>query len=312
MKILTHSDIMNLNIDDVLAYKWIRESFLKKPETYLPPKISMKDDSTFINVMPCILHNERWAGVKIVTRFPERIPTLNSEIILYDYATGNSLALLDGNYITALRTGAAAALNIETLAVKDYSEIGIIGFGNITRKTLDVLFSVMPRRKLTIKLYNYKDHFNLLCSRYSKYDNIEFVSVDTYEEVVANSDVIISALTYVEDNFCNDEYFKAGCLVVPIHTRGFMNCDLFFDRFVVDDISHVRGFKYFSEFESKAVELSDVLCGKSIGRCSRLEKVMAYSIGISIHDIFFAGKIYEMAETCQTISLSPPKEKYWV
>lgn len=312
MKILRHPDIMNLHIDDALAYEWIRESFLQKPETYLPPKISMKDDSTFINVMPCILRNEMKAGVKIVTRFPERVPTLNSEIMLYDYESGNPLALLDGNYITALRTGAAAALNVETLAVQNYSEIGVIGFGNITRKTLDVLFAVMLKRKIRVKLYNYKNHFELLCARYAEYDNIEFTAVDTYEAVVENSDVIISALTYAEDNLCADEYFKPGCLVVPVHTRGFMNCDLFFDRFVVDDVGHVQGFKYFSEFESKMVELSAVLRGEGAGRRSSLEKVMAYSIGIAIHDVFFAGKIYEMVNGMGEVDLCPPKEKYWV
>ena len=124
--------------------------------------------------------------------------------------------------------------------------------------------------------------------------------------------MIISALTYAEDNLCADEYFKPGCLVVPVHTRGFMNCDLFFDRFVVDDVGHVQGFKYFSEFESKMVELSAVLRGEAAGRRSSLERVMAYSIGIAIHDVFFAGKIYEMVNGRGEVDLCPPKEKYWV
>lgn len=313
MRIFTFPSIVGLGIEDSLAYQWIQESFLQKADTYLPPKISMKDGSTFINVMPCILYKEMKAGVKIVSRFTERLPTLNSEILLYDYTTGNPLALMDGNYITALRTGATAALNVETLARKNYSEIGVIGFGNITRKTLDILFAVMPKRKIRVKLFNYKNHFALLQERYIQYNNIEFIAVDSYDAVVENSDVVISALTYTEKDLCDDKYFKAGCLVVPIHTRGFMNCDLFFDRFVVDDVNHVRGFKYFNTFENNMVELSDVLCGKCVGRSRDDERIMAYSIGIAIHDLYFAGKIYEMASSGMAeIDLFPPKEKYWV
>ncbi len=60
---------------------------------------------------------------------------------------------MDGNYIIALRTGALAALCVETLAVKNYSELGVIGFGNIARKTLDILFVVMEKLPVTVKLY---------------------------------------------------------------------------------------------------------------------------------------------------------------
>ena len=311
MKVITFDDIANLHLDAQNIFEWIKESFKSKAETYLPPKTSMHNGSTFINVMPCILPKENIAGVKVVSRFPDRIPTLNSEILVYDYSTGNLKALMDGNYITALRTGAVAALCVETLAVKNYSEIGVIGFGNITRKTLDLLFAVMEKRPITVKLYNYKNHFDLLKQRYSHYDHIEFQAVDTYDDVVRDSDVIISAITRAEKDFCSDDCFKRGCLVVPIHTLGFQNCDLFFDKFVVDDIGHVQGFKYYNEFK-QVTELTDILNEKMPGRVNNNERIMAYCIGIAIHDMYFSNKIYEALESVASeISLNPPTEKYW-
>ncbi|HQE49674.1 MAG TPA: hypothetical protein PKV93_10040 [Fervidobacterium sp.] len=312
MKIITFDDIVNLHLDAQSAFEWIKSSFKNKAETDLPPKTSMHNGATFINVMPCILHTENIAGVKVVSRFPDRTPTLNSEILLYDYSTGNLKALMDGNYVTALRTGAVAALCVETLAVKNYSEIGVIGFGNITRKTLDILFAVMEKRPVTVKLYNYKDHFALLKQRYAHYDHIEFKAVDTYDDVVRGSDIIISAITRAERDFCSDDCFKEGCLVVPIHTLGFQNCDLFFDKFVVDDIGHVRGFKYYDKFK-QVTELTDILTGKRPGRVNNDERIMAYCIGIAIHDVYFASEIYKALEDVSTkeISLNPPTEKYW-
>lgn len=47
-----------------------------------------------------------------------------------------------------------------------------------------------------------------------------------------------------------------------LHTRDFMNCDLFFNKVFFDDFSHVSGFKYYYyNFKNKAHEVSDVVNG---------------------------------------------------
>jgi ornithine cyclodeaminase/alanine dehydrogenase-like protein (mu-crystallin family) len=93
--------------------------------------------------------------------------------------------------------------------------------------------------------------------------------------------------------FCEDNnLYKNGVLVVPIHTRGFQNCDLFFDHVFADDTAHVSGFKYFNQFR-KFNELSEVLLGKIPARQSNDERILAYNIGLGLHDIYFAHKIYE-------------------
>ena len=68
-------------------------------------------EGTFCNVMPCILNNG-YGGVKIVTRYPERIPSLDSRLILFDAMKGDFLALMDADWITTMRTGAVAAHSI--------------------------------------------------------------------------------------------------------------------------------------------------------------------------------------------------------
>ena len=80
----------------------------------MPAKISMKPkEDIFYNVMPSLLPQFQSGGVKIVTRYPGRTPALDSQIILYDYETGKIKALMDGNYITTMRTGAVAAHSIK-------------------------------------------------------------------------------------------------------------------------------------------------------------------------------------------------------
>lgn len=319
MKVLSFDRIAGAGITPLQCYEWVSEAILHKREALLPAKISLKPGipGVFYNTMPCIIPKTQYAGVKLVTRYPERKPSLDSTILLYRLDTGENVALVDGNWITAMRTGAVAAHAIRLLAVQDFSEVGYIGLGNTARASLDVLLSLYPDRKLTIKLKKYKDQHELFAARFSperseRYRNVTFRFCDSYEEVVAGSDVIVSAATVFENDICPDECFKEGVLVVPIHTRGFTNCDLFFDKVFADDVNHVHGFKYFDRFRSFA-EVTDVVNGRAPGRENDRERILAYNIGIALHDLYFAGKLYELCgQDCPEVSLNAPTEKFWV
>lgn len=313
MKIIDFEMIKNLNLSTDEYMEWTKQVFLDKKNCQLPPKISMKKEGhIFINVMPSIIDSLNVAGVKIVSRYPERKPALDSQIILYDSNTGQNLALLDGNIITAYRTAAVAVLAIETLAIEDYKNVAIIGLGNIAYAFMNI-FSKRIKDKINLKVYKYKDQAERFLERFQHCKNINFNIVDNYEDLIKNSDIIVSCVTSTDINFGKDEWFKDGCLVVPIHTLGFQNCDLFFDKFIVDDIGHVQGFKYFDKFK-EVHELSEVLTNKDLGRKDNKEKIMAYNIGNSIFDIYFAKKIYDMCKNEKTkeIDLKAPQEKEWV
>ncbi|MBE6060854.1 MAG: ornithine cyclodeaminase [Clostridium sulfidigenes] len=318
MKILTHSDIIDLNIEPIQCYEWVSSMLKNKGDVILPAKISIKPtEEIFYNVMPSLIPQYNCGGLKVVNRYPSRKPALDSQIMIYDYDTGNIKAIMDGNYITTMRTGAVAAHSIKLLGKRNFSKIGIIGLGNQARATLKVLLALFPNRKFVLKLMKYKEQhvlFQKYIESFTNSKNVEFVMCDSYNDTVKGSDVIISSVTYFSKDICEDNCFDEGCLVVPIHTRGFMNCDLFFDKVYADDTDHVKGFKYFNKF-NKFAEVSDVLNGKSDGRINDTERILAYNIGLSMHDIYFAEKIYEIANEKQIgkeISLDSPKEKFWI
>lgn len=318
MKVITFNDICNLNISFETCYQWAEEIIKNKKEVLLPPKISIKpEDGVFCNVMPSIMNHEaygRIGGVKIVTRYPERKPSLDGKLLLFNAGNGDFLAVMDANWITAMRTGAVAAHSIKLLAKKDFKEIGILGLGNTARATLLILAAVMPDREFHIKLLKYKGQERSFAERFDKFDKLRFDYVDTAEELVKESDVVISAATYLPTDLCADEYFDEGVLVVPIHTLGFTNCDLFFDKIYADDYGHVCHFKNFSKFK-KFAEVSDIVNGTVAGRESDKERILAYNIGISAQDVYFASKIYELATekmVLDEIDLQEPAEKFWI
>ena len=124
MKFITHQDIMDLNITPEEAYSWAEYVINNKDKMTLPTKISIRPEDkagAFCNVMPCYLEN--LGGVKMVTRYPHRVPALDSQILLLDTSTGLTKAVVDANLITALRTGAVCVHSLLQFAVKDFSVI---------------------------------------------------------------------------------------------------------------------------------------------------------------------------------------------
>jgi len=317
MHLITFEDIVKLNIAPTTCYKWTVEMIAHKNDTLLPPKISMKPTAgIFCNIMPSIIPaaSGKMGGVKIVTRYPTRSPSLDSKLLLMDADSGEFLALMDGDWITTMRTGAVAAHSVCLFAQKNFSVMGMLGLGNVSRATLMILAELMPERKIEIKLLRYKGQEESFARRFATYPNLQFRYVDSYEALVRGSEVVLSGATYLPEDICEDEAFDEGVLVQPIHTLGFTNCDLFFDKVFADDYSHVNGFKNFSRFRYFA-EVCDVVNGKKAGRETDQERILAYNIGISIHDINFATHIYQMLKDdseIEKVDLKEPVEKYWV
>ncbi len=318
MRIISHEDIVRLGVSPLTCYRWVEEMIEVKGETVLPAKTGIAPPgNTLCNIMPAIIpygpEHILTGGVKIVTRYPFRAPELDSKIVLLDQRDGEFKAMMDANWITAMRTGAVAAHSIKLFAREGFANLGMMGLGNVSRAVLLVLAELFPEKKFHIKLLAYKGQEKLFAQRFSDYGNFCFQCVKTAEETVQDSDVVISAATYFEKDVCADHYFAPGVLVVPIHTRGFMACDLTFDKIFADDENHVRHFQNFDRFRYFS-EVSDVVNGRRAGRESDEERILAYNIGISIHDVNFAAHIFELlsGEGGPEIDFCEPAEKFWV
>ncbi len=322
MRVISFQDIVELNISPTTCYKWAEKMILHKSDVVLPAKIHMDmSGNRFCNIMPSIVNNvngRNVGGVKMVTRYPDRAPSFDSVILLFDAETGENLALLDGNWITAMRTGAVASHSIIHFAKEAYCSIGMIGLGNTARATLLVLAEKVKDKELTIKLLKYKDQAELFIDRFKQYENLHFEVIDDVKDVICNSDVILSCATYFGDDIGENEWFDEGVLVIPVHTRGFTNCDLFFDKVFADDTSHVSHFTNFAKFKRFA-EVSAVMNGSAVGRENNQERIIIYNIGVSSHDVFAAAKIFhifenndEAFEKLQNVDMESPTEKFWL
>jgi len=106
--------------------------------------------------MPAYLTSSDALGAKIVSVFPgnlERgLPTIHAVVVVVDAETGRPMAMMDGTYLTALRTGAASGVATELLARSDARVAAIFGAGAQARTQLEAVCTV--RRIETVWVFD--------------------------------------------------------------------------------------------------------------------------------------------------------------
>lgn len=98
----------------------------------VPPRIAARIGSAFLGAMPGNVDGVGLAA-KLVSVFPANhgtaVPSHQGVIALFDQDDGRPLAVMDGAYITAIRTAASAALAADLAARPDASTLAIVGAG---------------------------------------------------------------------------------------------------------------------------------------------------------------------------------------
>src|SRR5207249_4872416 len=116
------------------AIERVREGFVSfaRDEWQMPPKVYLPSPpSGDFRAMP--VRGEGLAALKWVTSFPGNprrgLPTVTGIVLVSDAGSGEPLAMLDARAVTALRTGAAAAVASQELAREDARTVGVVGCG---------------------------------------------------------------------------------------------------------------------------------------------------------------------------------------
>ncbi|MHA2025814.1 MAG: ornithine cyclodeaminase family protein [Candidatus Thorarchaeota archaeon] len=131
-------------------------------------------------------------GTKIATGFYENLkkgyPPGIAVIVLLDLETSMPLAIMDGTYITAYRTGAAGAVAAQVLARKNSETVGILGAGTQGRMQLLALQEIF-----NIKAVKIWDIDRGLAEQYKKDIPINVEVVESPDQVVPGSDILVTA-----------------------------------------------------------------------------------------------------------------------
>lgn len=185
---------------------------------YMPPRTSVEHDNKTMMYMPC--YTGEVIGTKILSIFPENaklgLPSIDGIVLLNDHETGRPSAVLDGQAVTAWRTGAVGGVGIRHLADPDAHTVGIVGAG--VQGFYQAVYACAAREIHTVYVYNHSDRdLTEYLGRLKKaIDNpgVKVVQCKTVEELVSNSEIICTATPSETPVLPDDaELLRGKCII---------------------------------------------------------------------------------------------------
>jgi len=132
-------------------------------------------------------------GVKLITVFHENhtlgLPGHQALICAFDPSTGTPLAMMDGTYITKMRTAAGSAISARHLAREDARVLTVIGAGVQGQSHLQLVSRVRNFEEIRIASFSFKDAQNLAA------EHPAARAIESFEDAVRGADVICLCTT---------------------------------------------------------------------------------------------------------------------
>ena len=264
-----------------------------------------------ITSMPGFLSEDKALGMKVVTYFQENskrnLPAILGTILLFSAETGKITAVMDGSYITAIRTACASAMATKALANPQTPVLGILGAGVQARAHIQALSRV--RKIDRIKIYSPSGASATSIKKdLEPAMKIAIDVVQSAEAAVRDADLVVTAST-AKEPVVKSGWLKAGAHInaVGSHRPDLREIDgpvVALARVVVDsreaimaecgDILLAIQEKSITE-DSIHGEIGDVLAGRKSGRSSTAEITLYKSVGIAIQDVAAANLVYRKA-----------------
>ncbi|MCB6202785.1 ornithine cyclodeaminase family protein [Extibacter muris] len=221
MIILSKEDIEKL-VDPDKMMDQIEEAYkiFGTGEYYMPPRPSVEHDNKTLMYMPC--YTKEIIGTKMLTIFPDNaklgLPSIDGIILLNNAVTGAPEAVLDGQSVTAWRTGAVGGVGIRHLSRKDCHTVGIVGAG--IQGFHQAIYACAARDIRTIYIFNHssRDLDDYLDRLEKAIDNpgTKVVQCKTVEELTAKSDIICTTTPSTEPVLPDDKELLRGKCIIAI------------------------------------------------------------------------------------------------
>lgn len=265
------------------------------------------------SIKPGYLKSRGYVGVKLACGYPgnaaKGIPTIMGAILLADAKDGTPLLLIDGLYVTAIRTGATGGVAAKHLARKEAEIVGVVGAGTQGRmqvRSLKRLFSLEE-----IKAYDIdKSRLRSYVREMAEELGVKVTEASSAREAVQGSDIVIT-VTPSKTPYVKSEWLQGGVHVNAFGADRLGKQELdkrIYKRskLVTDDINAALQKKLFTKDDVYA-ELGEVITGKKKGRTRSTDLTVFDSTGVGIQDVATAAVAYERAKKSgagQTIRLN--------
>ena len=258
--------------------------------------------SSVLHVMSSTIEPLGVSGVKAYLSTPNRTIFV---ILLYSVEDSRLLAVIEGDVLSRIRTGAASALATKYLARRGASKLGIIGSGRQAYTQALAIARVMNPERVLIYSLN-RDHADSMARKLSEKGLKTFVA-QSYREVISLSDVLATA-TNSREPFVRAEWIEKGSHINLVGSNHPSRSEAYPEVFQKADLV-VTDNKEQAQKESgdiinavssghiswdRVYELWEVVIGK-IGRGSDEDITIFKSHGIALWDVAVAKLVYDKA-----------------
>jgi alanine dehydrogenase len=243
-------------------------------------------------------------GTKVLARFPNNPPgaNLGSILMLFDEDNGFPLAIMEGAYVTAVRTGAGAALATEAMARPDAASVGLIGTGVVAWYSLLAIKRVRKGLAQLSVCSRSKHRREAFAARARDELSMQATAVAHVEEAVSGVDIVITATNsprpvLLAGHVEKGQLINAMGIKTEIEPEAVARC------LVIGDAKEetLADGKFSYALSAGVVtpadlgpDLGEVLNGASIAT-SRLA-IMFDSSGVAIQDVTCARWVWERAD----------------
>ena len=281
----------------------------------MPQRTAVADPSVngWYAFMPAQLRSMGALGVKSVTVYKDNpsthgLPATLATIVLMDSRTGQTLAVMDGGYITAMRTGAVTGLATKYLARDDASIAGVMGSGVQARTQLWGMASGADIEKALAFSLDPPEAQRTFADDAAEMLGIPVEVAQSGEDLVRSVDVL-SLATTATTPIIDVDWVQPGLHINGIgsHAVGVREIDtatMVRSKLVCDNVDAclAEAGDVQIPIEEGAMtaddiygEIGELITGAKPGRESDEEVTIFKSVGLSIQDISAAHYVYQRA-----------------
>ncbi len=306
--VLTMSDTINV-VEHAFA-----EFSRRTAKAPLRVPIEVEKEEGIVLFMPAYLEQMEAMSCKVVSVFKNNpqlynLPTIHAAVLLIDPKTGQILSIMDGGYLTAMRTGGVSGVATKYLAREKAKKVGLIGTGVQAEKQLWAVCEVRPIEKAKIYSIDPIERQEAFAKQMSEKLNIPVNVATSNKETVEDADIILTATWSKTPTFSGD-WIKPGTHINGIgsYTPQMQEVDVATvkkAKVVVDsfEASFSEAGDLIIPLENGAItkehiyaELGDLVIGKKPGRTSEDEITFFKSVGMAIQDASAAKHAYLAAK----------------
>lgn len=276
--------------------------------------IKVPDHTGVALFMPAFIKNMGALGAKIVTVYKDNPskygkPTVMGTIALLDQKTGEPVSIMDGGYITAMRTGAVSGIATKYMANKNSKVAAIIGSGIQAKTQVWATCTAHRFEKYLVFSLDTPDKIDAFCKEMQAQHGIPFLRAKSCEDAVRQADVLTLA-TSAKDPIMDGDWLKPGCHINGIgsHATDYSELDektVCRTRIICDNteacmaeagdfLIPMKTGKWKKDMIKG--DLGAVITGKVKGREKSDEITLFKSVGLAIQDLSTAYAVFARAQ----------------